>query len=93
MKQLNHHFEINDEVISILESLIEKLIYESSLNVKTKAINTQEVIELIGVSRTTFYDKILKNPACNFPKAIEVIDGKRAWLEHEVRRWLINKRY
>ena len=53
-----------------------------------RILRLPEVIQLTGLSRSTFYLRMANN---EFPKAISLGGRSVGWLEHEVYEWVIEK--
>lgn len=53
----------------------------------------KEVIDLIGLSRSTIYEKINPNSKyydATFPRPHPLGDRRVAWLKHEVLNWILS---
>ena len=66
---------------------------EASLTPLSRVIRMKELISLLGLSRSTIYEKI--NPKSerydpSFPKKIKLGASSIGWLEHDIKNWLVN---
>ena len=59
---------------------------ETTIN--DRFLRIDEVTQLTGLARTTIYDKTRAN---TFPQPVDLGGNKKAWLESEVRNWMLER--
>lgn len=62
---------------------------ELESHIKEVLLNTTEVAQLIGVSRTTFWRNVKTG---YFPEGLKVSKGKKVWKRSQVIDWIQAKR-